>query len=481
MTSDAGGKRQTLLFATLILFLAMLGISWLFHGTGIVRDDPERNIAIPKQLTVPLQVKAAYNGERMYFRYRWPAARPHIHHDVLKYEGGQWKTYGQAVPGPNPQGLHEDRVAMLVDDGSVPEFEHYGGYITVGDRLAEFTVDADEKEVKAHPYLGKKKGQTEITKYLPETRSDINSWASVVPEEQLAAQRKAGYFLDLWHWRAQRSNPIDKSDDQFVAEARYGDKGQGQYFTNWDLKAKQPRFMLDPEKTGGRTAMSWDAIAQHKLRFDDLYYLREDQAKAFDPAHAWKEGDVLPRRILRAGKESRADISVVAGQGRWKDGYWDVTLTRAMDTGNTEDDKIFVDHRVYTLAFAIHRDATGGRWHYVSLPVSMGLSRQARLQASRFEGDTPKWDQPWTDVKLFYPGQVSWSLINSRKHAGADKVRQGVPVRFRHSEIQLAHYGVEMEFNDAIRAQWRYTLAAGLLLIISLGFALNLLLPKKEG
>lgn len=52
------------------------------------------------------------------------------------------------------------------------------------------------------------KGQTEVGKHLPETRSDINNWASVVPESQLAAQRKAGYFLDLWHWRAHRSNPI---------------------------------------------------------------------------------------------------------------------------------------------------------------------------------------------------------------------------------------------------------------------------------
>jgi hypothetical protein len=476
MSSDA--KRHLLLASTLVLFVVMLLLSWLFHGTGVVRNDPERNIHIPTTLTVPLEVKAAYNGERIFFRYRWPAAQPHIHHDVLKFENGQWKTYGAAVPGPNPQGLHEDRVAMLVDDGAVPEFEHYGGYITVGDRLAEFTREADEAEVKAHPYLGQKKGQTEVTKYLPETRLDITNWASVVPEDRLAAQRKAGYFLDLWHWRAQRSGPIGKSDDQFVAEARYGDQGQGQFFTNWDAKAKQPRLMFDPQKTDGRTAMAWGEVAQHKLGLEDLYYLREDQAKAFDPAHAWNEGDVLPRRVLRAGTDSRNDI---AAQARWNDGYWDVTLSRAMDTGRPEDDKIFVDHRVYTVAFAVHRDATGGRWHYVSLPVSLGLDRQARLQAARFEGDAPGWDQPWTEVTLFYPGQVSWPMLNSRRHAGADKIKQGVPVRFRHSEIQLAHYGVEMEFNEEIIAQWRYTLLAGLLLIGALGLALLRLLPRKGG
>jgi hypothetical protein len=34
------------------------------------------------------------------------------------------------MPGSRPDGLHEDRVAMMLDDGSVPEFGRYGGYIT---------------------------------------------------------------------------------------------------------------------------------------------------------------------------------------------------------------------------------------------------------------------------------------------------------------------------------------------------------------
>jgi hypothetical protein len=83
-------------------------------------------------------------------------------------------------------------------------------------------------------------------------------------------------------------------------------------------------------------------------------------------------------------------------------------------------------------------------------------------------------------VKLFYPGQVSWPMLNSRMHAGASKIRQGVPVKVRHSETQLAHYGVEMEFNDAIIRQWRLTLVAGLLLIGALGVALVLLLGEER-
>lgn len=423
-------------------------------------------------------MKAAYNGDKIFFRYRWPAKQPHIYHDMMKFQDGKWGRYGKSIPGPQPQGIYEDRVTMFVDDGSVPEFEKYGGYITVGDRMRFFTDEASKEEVKAHPYLGQKKNQEEVGKHLPETRADINDWASVVPEAQLAAQRQAGYFLDLWHWRAHRSNPIDKSDDQAVAERRFGDEGKGVFFTHWDGEKKQPKLMFDPTKTGGKSTLNWEDLAGGKLGFDDLYYMREDQSKPFDPAHAWKNGDTLPRRVLRPGEGSRADISV-QGKARWKDGYWDVTLVRKMDTGHPLDDKAFIDSRVYSVAFAVHRDATGSRWHYVSLPQRLGLNRQADFKAARIEGTEPKWEQDWYSVMLFYPGQVSWPLLNSRHHAGAQGIRLGEPVRGRHSEQQLAHYGVEMEFADAIRRQWFYTLFAGVLLIAGFGIAINRLILRK--
>ena len=51
-------------------------LSWLTHGRGVVRDDTKRNISVPKTLTVPLQVRAAYNAEKIFVNYRWPAGRP---------------------------------------------------------------------------------------------------------------------------------------------------------------------------------------------------------------------------------------------------------------------------------------------------------------------------------------------------------------------------------------------------------------------
>ncbi|HSH47091.1 MAG TPA: ethylbenzene dehydrogenase-related protein, partial [Halomonas sp.] len=334
-----------------------LGLAWVTQGSGVIGNDPQRNIVIPDELTMPLQVQAAYNDSHIFFRYRWPAERPHILHDVLVYEDGDWVRKGSAVPGANPDGLHEDRIAMLLDDGGVPDFAHYGGYVTVGAGAAGFTDEAPE----------------EVTKSLPGTRIDLGDWASRQPPETLQAQREAGYFLDLWHWRAGRSNPVGASDDQWVGAERSGDAGRSPYTTNWDGDAGQPRWMFDPEEAG-QSALRWEEIEAGRVDFDTPYFLAEDAAIDFDPDHDWQSGDVIPRRLLRQPEGSRGDIAV-HGQARWEDGYWDVALTRRLDTGNPLDDKILRDQELYTAAFAVHRYATGGRWHSVSLPVSLGLGR----------------------------------------------------------------------------------------------------------
>ncbi|MDP3886842.1 ethylbenzene dehydrogenase-related protein [Hydrogenophaga sp.] len=467
----------------LLVAVALLGgallLSWITHGTGVIRDDPKRNISVPRQLTVPLQVQAAYNGSDMFFRYRWPAEKPGIFHDLVMYEDGKWVTKGKAVAGSEPDGLHEDRVAMMLDDGSVPEFARYGGYLAIGPGIATFTKHAAGDEVKAHPYLGKKLKQEEVSKHLPQTRTDINDWASVLPEDTLKAQRAAGYFLDLWHWRGHRSNPINMSDDQVIAEARLGDEGKSSAASNWDGELKQPKLMFNAAATGYK-ALKWDDVASGKVSQDSTYFLRDGEAVPFDPAAGWQNGDTLPRRILRTPAESMADIAV-QGKGRWADGHWDVTLTRKLDTGHPLDDKILKDQGAYAVAFAIHRNATGGRWHYVSLPATLGLGREANIVAQRFDGDVPAWKDQWTTVELFYPGQVSWPHLNGIQHAGARFIKQGQPVTTHHSVDQLKHYGIEAEFASEIYNQWRWTLFAGVALIAAFGVALNQLLKRNTG
>jgi hypothetical protein len=450
------------------VFTAALLLSLITHGTGVVRNDPDRNIWIPKELTMPLQLQVAFDDRQILFRYRWPAERPHVYTDLLRFTDGQWQRKLHTPIGPEPDGISEDRLAMMVDDGSVPEFKLYGGYITVGANMRDFT-DAGE-------YAGR--DDAHRRKYLPATRSDPDDWYSLVDAQTLQAQRAAGYFLDLWHWRAHLSNPLGWSDNQFIAWYRLYDSGEGPFFSNWDGADAQPRFMFDAESTG-INALRWEDVSSENLDMQSHYYLAENSAVPFDAAREWQEGDVIPGQVLREPSGSRASIRV-HGEGRWADGHWDVTLTRALDTGHPLENKVMRDQGVYTIALSVHRDAKASRWHYVSMPIQVGLGRPADVAASRFSGDAPDWDQVEVhEVTLFYPGQVNWPRLTSRIHAGAKYIATGVPVKFRHKEAQLAQYGVEVEFEQALRTQWWLSLVAGALLVVSFVFSISLLLAHR--
>jgi hypothetical protein len=463
-------RRRSAVVIVMGLFTAALFISLLTHSTGVVRNDPDRKIWIPSELTMPLQLQVAYNDEQIYFRYRWPAERPHVYTDLLRYSDGQWHRDLRSPVGPEPSGVYEDRLTMMLDDGSVPEFQRYGGYITVGATMRDFT-DAGEHAGRDDAHR---------RKYLPATRSDPDDWYSIVDPETLAAQRQAGYFLDLWHWRAHLSNPLGWSDDQLIAWYRLYDSGDGPFFSNWDGAAGQPRFMFDPDKAGIH-ALRWDEVTADRAGVPSHYFLAEDASVPFDANREWRDGDVIPGQVLREPSGARATIRV-HGEGRWADGEWDVTLARKLDTGDPFEDKILQDQGVYSIALSVHRDARASRWHYVSMPIQVGLGREGDISAARLGGDAPDWDQVAThEVTLFYPGQVSWPRLTSEIHAGSKNIAKGVPVKYRHTEPQLAQYGVEVEFEREIRRQWWLSLVAGLLLIVSFVYAVGLLIKEREG
>lgn len=458
-------QRTTYLAASTAIFTGLLVAAWITHGKGIVRNDPERNIAIPEELTSTLQVKAAYDGERIWFRYRWPAERPSIFNAMLVYQDGKWVERGGEGVGSDPGFLIEDRVAMMVDDGSVPLFSRYGGYITIGDGLTSFTGVPETEE--------------ERSKYLPQTRSDPNKFETVRPGGELAVLREAGYFLDLWDWKSSRTNPLAQADDTSVGAAREGDAGTAPYAPNLDEATGQPLYMFDPA-VAGRRALAIDEVTAGTLGFDGAYFLDAAAAVPFEPDAGWKNGDTLPAVVLNRAAGSRGDIAMPEA-ARWRNGFWDVTLVRAMDTGNSLDDKIFREGGSYDVAFAVFRNASTMRWHYISLPASLGLGQPAQIVAKRSPAGQPDWTGPWTEVEMFYPGQVSWTrLTDPRQHPGADRIAQRVPVAYRHNERQLALYGIEAEFAQEIKRQWLWTLGMSLGLIAALGVSIVLLFRRQE-
>lgn len=411
--------------------------------------DPAHKVVQPETTHFDIQIKAAHNGADIFFQYTVPTPIPSYFHDVVIYQDGKWVRAGKGAPGPNPDGLSEDRINMFVDDGSVKGFANFGGWLTCHEDMVGMYNAAENADVQAHPVLGQTFKYEESAKYIPQSRDTTEEWwqaggwdnMSEANLERYKQTQENGVFLDLWHWRSNRSDPIGYSDNQFVFDSRKSSPGKGPYSTNWDSATGQPKFMFDPAVAGFH-ALKWDQIQSLGYDLDSQFYLAEGfNAIPFDPKQEWKNGDVIPRRALRTPNGSRGSILsdsqlTQLGPDAWQ---WQVELTRPMDTGVPQADKAFKPGRTYSATVAIHRLATGGRWHFVSLPFTIGIDTPAKVTASKFEGDRPDWSAiPSTTLTVIYPGQTNWEWITGPEHPGASQVQgDTMSVVGCHDEIGL--------------------------------------------
>jgi hypothetical protein len=450
-------------------------------------DDPF--VWIPEELTTELTIQVAYNGQEIFWHFEWPAETPSIYHTMLVYRNGQWERHGTSSVGSTEFGLYEDRLTFLVSPGTVRAFEFQGCYVGCHDGLRFLSNQLDSTTIQAHPLLGETQGRTDLRKYILESREGEvwwdAPWDTVRPVEELQALAEAGVFLDFWHWRSHRGNPIGYSDDQYVLEYRNNDGTRSAYTGNWDAVAGQPLFMFDEEQTGF-TALNWDALLNREYTQDDIYYLSENMAIPFDPDHDWQEGDVIPGIWLRTPEGSQAAIQA---DGRWENGTWRVVLWRDMDTGFATTDHALLEGRTYTIGFAVHKNATGSRWHYISHPQRVGIGVPAEITAIRFSGATPNWDEvPSVTIPLRYPGQITWDWLVSDAHPGASEVRADTrSCASCHGDssadmLKLAQASVFHEVNpDGFSLNWVLT-AVALLAVLGGGTysALNLFSRKGD-
>lgn len=86
--------------------------------------------------------------------------------------------------------------------------------------------------------------------------------------------------------------------------------------------------------------------------------------------------------VLQDRLEDRNDLSVSGG---YADGNYTVVISRALNTGDDKDVAMALGS-VFTIGAAIHDDGNKGRKHYVSFPLSIGLSAPAALAARNLSG-----------------------------------------------------------------------------------------------
>ena len=191
--------------------------------------------------------------------------------------------------------------------------------------------------------------------------------------EELSKIKAGGGFLDLFQWRAHRSNPVGMADDGYVLEWRNFDAGKNMFSSNLGKDTKQPVLMFDAAKFGAKS------VAAAQIGKKENFLIKGVNAVPFDPKAGWKEGDLLPRYYLSASDASGSAADNKA-TGSWKNGAWTVVMTRPLGLANN-DDKALKDGGKYSVGFAVHDDNITSRGHHVSFVRTLGLGVKADIQA----------------------------------------------------------------------------------------------------
>jgi hypothetical protein len=353
-------------------------------GAKLVQAGPREGDPIAgKAPTIDLTVQAAYDAEFVYFQFRWATKVPHAMHTLWRYDGKQWVAWGGEKPEATKKGIppsYEDRLAVLLDepdnvlafDGSRATFSQVGCWMTCHNSMRAMSRDVPRNAIDPHPYWGAKGRRVgDIRKYLLISRTaqdDAGAWDKVKAAADLEKLKTAGKFLDLWQWRAARSNAIGYASDDWVLEYRNGDAGRSPFFN-----PPKPQFMYDEKVTGFRAVPEGDVAA----RMGRAALIEKKNAVALDPNAKFAVGDLLPQYVLREPEGSAADVQAF---GQYVNGHWVVELRRKLNTGHP-DDKVLQPGRAYPIGFAIFDDTVSNRRHYVTLPLTLGLGVDGDVRA----------------------------------------------------------------------------------------------------
>ena len=99
-----------------------------------------------------LYVAAEYNDTEFRLHYRIAVEEPSWYHQYWLYRDGTWTRMGSGAAGPDANRLYEDRISMMLDDGSVEGFSRYGGWMLVhpGMRTLDSAVSSDDVAAQPH-------------------------------------------------------------------------------------------------------------------------------------------------------------------------------------------------------------------------------------------------------------------------------------------------------------------------------------------
>lgn len=257
-----------------------------------------------------ISIKALQNQHEIFFHFRWKDSTESLEHLPLVKTNQGWKPKENGFYNFDEQTYYEDKFAVILSDS------------------CEMNA-AGTAHLGAEPLKGKPK-----------------------PWHGAGYHYREHGMVDLWHWKAVRTNSMRLMDDNYIgqpAEPRAGDRRytagyhqdareSGAYKMNWkwytpngivpkrvplesnQLLPYQPNASLKPKELPW--VLPWFGSEPYQTEKD-----------------SYPEGTVMPS-ILYISNQFEGDRAHVRGFAKWQDGYWSLEVFRKLDTQSKTDIKI---------------------------------------------------------------------------------------------------------------------------------------------
>jgi Ethylbenzene dehydrogenase/Prokaryotic cytochrome b561 len=261
---------------------------------------------------VRVHVKALHDGQRAYMLFRWPdATRSQKHVPLVKSAEG-WKVMHTNYFNNDENEYYEDKFAVMLARSPIAG----GNTVRLGPQ----------------PLAGKPGPSNKLGLHVTDD----------------------GSLADVWHWKSVRSGAIQQFDDNYFGPPMEAKKGR---YTGG--------YTQDP-KTGGGFEQNFEKDGEGSIV--RVKYLPRDLAaqqarmKTFNPdpnvgdegEFAMAKADVVPfsaeaDKAIPVGtvipsvvydKPFEGDRGDVKVHAQWKDGWWTLEASRALDTGSKFDQPI---------------------------------------------------------------------------------------------------------------------------------------------
>lgn len=253
-----------------------------------------------------IRIKAVENGEEMFFHISWQDPSKSLQHLPLIKTRQGWKIIQDGFHHFNELSHYEDKLAVILADNC-----QFG---------AAGTAHLGHKPLKDKPAHWTGKGYH---------------------------YAKHGNMVDLWHWKAVRTNDMFMADDNFIgtpdierpASRRYtggympDGKDSGSYVMNWQWYKedivipkrlpKNPAELNDYQESKKNGSLSW-VIPWFSYR---PYTPESDH---------FPEGTMMPS-VIYTSNQFEGDRADVRARAEWSDGTWSLEAVRKIATQSPKD------------------------------------------------------------------------------------------------------------------------------------------------